>query len=167
MRRRDLSRVLRPRRPMTDHVETLIVGAGPTGLGAAWRLDTLGHDSWRLYEAEPVAGGLASSVTDERGFTWDLGGHVQFSHYDYFDRLMEDLLGPAGWLHHERQAWMWTTCARPSGWAATTRRGGPTIASAFRATVGRAPSGGLSPVGSPSAIRDGCACNGGSCAWIP
>jgi len=92
---------------MTDHVETLIVGAGPTGLGAAWRLDTLGHDSWRLYEAEPVAGGLASSVTDERGFTWDLGGHVQFSHYDYFDRLMEDLLGPAGWLHHERQAWIW------------------------------------------------------------
>jgi len=32
-------------------------------------------------------------VVDEHGFTWDLGGHVQFSHYDHFDKLMDDLLG--------------------------------------------------------------------------
>ena len=60
--------------------EILIVGAGPTGLGAAWRLAKEDRADWLLCEAEPAAGGLAASVTDEHGFTWDLGGHVQFSH---------------------------------------------------------------------------------------
>lgn len=85
----------------------LIVGAGPTGLGAAWRLDQLGHRDWLLCEALAEAGGLASSVVDEHGFTWDLGGHVQFSHYGHFDGLMDDLLGPDGWLYHERESWVW------------------------------------------------------------
>jgi protoporphyrinogen oxidase len=93
---------------MTNEVEFLIIGAGPTGLGAAWRLDQTGRENWRLCEADAGAGGLAGSVTDEHGFTWDLGGHVQFSHYPEFDRLMDELLGPDGWIHHERQAWIWT-----------------------------------------------------------
>ena len=29
------------------------------------------------------------------------------SHYDYFDRLMDELLGSEGWLRHERQSWIW------------------------------------------------------------
>ncbi len=90
-----------------DAVDLLIVGAGPTGLGAAWRLDRLGHRDWCLLEAQPDGGGLASSVVDEHGFTWDLGGHVQFSHYDYFDDLMDDLLGLNGWLYHQRESWVW------------------------------------------------------------
>jgi protoporphyrinogen oxidase len=85
----------------------LIIGAGPTGLGAAWRLTTLGHTDWLLCEAAPDAGGLAASVVDDAGFTWDLGGHVQFSHYDYFDDLMDDLLGTDGWLYHQRESWVW------------------------------------------------------------
>ena len=90
-----------------ERVGILIVGAGPTGLGAAWRLNGLGHRDWLLCEAEQDAGGLASSVLDEHGFTWDLGGHVQFSHYEHFDGLMDDLLGPDGWFHHERESWIW------------------------------------------------------------
>lgn len=89
---------------MAGHV--LIIGAGPTGLGAAWRLHELGHADWHLCEASDHPGGLASSVTDERGFTWDHGGHVLFSHYVYFDRLMDLLLGEA-WVHHERESWVW------------------------------------------------------------
>jgi protoporphyrinogen oxidase len=91
--------------------EFLIVGAGPTGLGAAWRLDALGHRDWLLMEASGVPGGLARSVVDDHGFTWDLGGHVQFSHYDYFDALMDDLLGADGWLRHDRESWVWV-CGR-------------------------------------------------------
>lgn len=90
---------------MSDRI--LIIGAGPTGLGAAHRLNEVGHHNWLLLEAGPVAGGLAASVKDEKGFTWDLGGHVQFSHYRYFDRLMDDLLGPDGWLWHDRESWVW------------------------------------------------------------
>lgn len=85
----------------------LILGAGPTGLGAARRLEELGHPDWLLLEGNDKAGGLASSFVDEKGFTWDIGGHVQFSHYAYFDRVMEELLGKDGWLHHERESWVW------------------------------------------------------------
>jgi len=92
---------------MIDRTDILIVGAGPTGLGAAWRLDALEHRDWILCEAESHAGGLAGSVLDDHGFTWDLGGHVQFSHYDYFDDLMDDLLGAGGWHHHDRESWVW------------------------------------------------------------
>jgi protoporphyrinogen oxidase len=84
----------------------LVVGAGPTGLGAAWRLAELGHQDWELYEASDQPGGLAASVVDEHGFTWDLGGHVLFSHYRYFDALMVTALGNE-WIEHVREAWVW------------------------------------------------------------
>jgi protoporphyrinogen oxidase len=76
-------------------------------LGAATKLQELGHTNWLLLEKTHTPGGLAASFRDENGFTWDLGGHVQFSHYPYFDRLMDDLLGEDGWLHHQRESWVW------------------------------------------------------------
>lgn len=82
----------------------LIVGAGPTGLGAAWRLHEAGVDEWELIEASAAAGGLASSFVDDLGFTWDVGGHVQFSHYAYYDRALDSLGGD--WLEHERESWI-------------------------------------------------------------
>jgi protoporphyrinogen oxidase len=85
----------------------LIIGSGPTGLGAARRLQELGQSDWLILEAGTEAGGLAASFVDEKGFTWDIGGHVQFSHYQYFDQAMEEFLGKEGWLHHERESWVW------------------------------------------------------------
>jgi protoporphyrinogen oxidase len=84
----------------------IILGAGPTGLGAAHRLLEIGDVDVRLFDENSVAGGLASSCTDSHGFTWDIGGHVLFSHYEYFDRLMDELLGD-GWLTHDRESWVW------------------------------------------------------------
>ena len=91
---------------MSADSRILIIGAGPTGIGAAWRLHELGHPDWQIVEAGDHAGGLASSVTDANGFTWDLGGHVLFSHYPYFDRVMDTALGDA-WVEHVREAWVW------------------------------------------------------------
>lgn len=85
----------------------LILGAGPTGLGAARRLQELGENDWQIVEAASEPGGLAMSFSDEKGFTWDIGGHVQFSHYEYFDRAMVEFLGEDGWLHHQRESWVW------------------------------------------------------------
>lgn len=84
----------------------VILGAGPTGLGAAWRLNELGQTNWSLFEASDRAGGLASSFVDDKGFTWDIGGHVLFSHYPYFDDLMATALGDQ-WVEHVREAWVW------------------------------------------------------------
>ena len=86
--------------------EYVIIGGGPTGLGAAHRLCELNQSDWVLLEKSGSLGGLASSVVDEQGFIWDLGGHVLFSHYDYFDNLLSDLL-KENWLEHQREAWIW------------------------------------------------------------
>jgi protoporphyrinogen oxidase len=91
---------------LTNGKRTVILGAGPTGLGAANRLQELGYDNYVVLERNSSAGGLSSSYTDEAGFTWDIGGHVLFSHYQYFDELMDGLLG-AQWLRHERDSWIW------------------------------------------------------------
>lgn len=71
----------------------IIIGAGPTGLGAAYRLKELGYQNFQVYDRLPHIGGLASSYTDSAGFTWDIGGHVMFSHYKYYDKCFDDLMG--------------------------------------------------------------------------
>lgn len=86
-------------------VTYLILGAGPTGLGAAQRLTELGANDFLVLERAPQVGGLAASFTDRAGFTWDVGGHVVFSHYQAFDRLIAELLGQAV-LHHQRESWI-------------------------------------------------------------
>lgn len=87
--------------------EFAIIGAGPTGIGAALRLLELDQKDFILIDGAPSPGGLASSCVDSEGFTWDLGGHVQFSHYQKFDDYM-DLAFPAeDWLWHERESWIW------------------------------------------------------------
>src|ERR1043166_8411547 len=88
-------------------MKILILGGGPAGLGAAWRLNELGHTDWQLLEANDYAGGLAGSFRDENGFFWDGGGHVQFSHYQYLDELMHELIPKKQWLTHQRESWIW------------------------------------------------------------
>ena len=85
----------------------VIIGSGPTGLGAAYRLKELGVTDFIVLEKENRIGGLAKSFTDDKGFLWDVGGHVQFSHYKYFDELMNKALGEDGWLQHQRESWVW------------------------------------------------------------
>ncbi len=83
----------------------LIIGAGPTGLGAANRLRELGCEDFLILEKESYAGGLSASFSDQAGFTWDFGGHVLFSHYDYYDKLVSDLLNGQV-LKHERESFV-------------------------------------------------------------
>jgi protoporphyrinogen oxidase len=38
-------------------------------------------------------GGLACTTTTSEGFLFDMGGHVIFSHYQYFDELLDAAVG--------------------------------------------------------------------------
>ena len=83
----------------------VIIGAGPTGLGAAYRLHELGYQNWALYEKSDHVGGHSASHVDKHGFVWDEGGHVIFSHYPYFDRIVDRMLGSE--IHERiRESWI-------------------------------------------------------------
>lgn len=84
----------------------IILGAGPTGLGAAYQLKKLGYENWQIYEKNNYIGGLSASFKDEQGFTWDVGGHIIFSNNDQFNRIVDELLGSET-LSFIRESWIW------------------------------------------------------------
>ncbi len=89
-----------------DAPRIVIIGAGPTGLAAGYRLRELGVTNFVILEARDVVGGLASSERSANGFTYDIGGHVRFSHYPYFDALFDRLMGDE-YQELVREAWVW------------------------------------------------------------
>ena len=101
----------------TTTVDILIIGAGPTGLGAASRLDQKGHDNWLLIDAFQEAGGLACTDVTPEGFLFDMGGHVIFSHFDYFDQLIDKAVGQGeeNWATHERVSYVRYVCVSSFG----------------------------------------------------
>ncbi|PUU83839.1 hypothetical protein B9Z19DRAFT_1071759 [Tuber borchii] len=85
------------------YVDVLVIGAGPTGLGAAKRLNQLGEASWLLLDSSETPGGLASTDITREGFLYDVGGHVIFSHYKYFDDCLNEALPREDdWYTHQR-----------------------------------------------------------------
>lgn len=86
-------------------VDVAIVGSGPCGLGAAWRIESLRAQGdatrYLLIDEKSAAGGSASSMTTAEGFTFDYGNHVLYphEHYSNFSLLLDSLV-PA-W--HESQ----------------------------------------------------------------
>ncbi|OJT04229.1 hypothetical protein TRAPUB_5106 [Trametes pubescens] len=90
--------------PLADtHVDVLIIGAGPTGLGAAKRLKQIAGPSWLIIDSSESPGGLASTDVTPEGFLFDVGGHVIFSHYAYFDDCLNEALPRASdWHTHQR-----------------------------------------------------------------
>jgi protoporphyrinogen oxidase len=79
-------------------VDVAIVGSGPCGLGAAWRIEALRSQgdvtNYLVIDEKASPGGSASSVTTPEGFTFDYGNHVLYphDHYSNFTRLMDSLV---------------------------------------------------------------------------
>jgi protoporphyrinogen oxidase len=92
-------------RPAAEQPRIVIIGAGPTGLGAGYRLKELGYTNFVLYDRHPYIGGLSHSFVDDKGFTWDIGGHVMFSHYSYYDQVFDRLMGDEYTLNN-RESWV-------------------------------------------------------------
>jgi len=90
----------RPTRPR--QYETIVIGAGPTGLSAAYHL---GENSL-LLEAGSTVGGWCRSIT-LNGFTFDHAGHIMFSNDPYVHELYDLLLGDnVHW--QDREAWIYS-----------------------------------------------------------
>lgn len=85
---------------------TVILGAGPTGLGAGYRLRERGEGDFEIYERAGQIGGLATSFQDPKGYTWDVSGHIIFSGYKYFNDLLDKLLGKEGVRRIDRESWI-------------------------------------------------------------
>ena len=83
-------------------VPALVIGAGPTGLSAAYHL---GKDA-TLIEREHRVGGWCRSI-EKDGFTFDHAGHIMFSNDPYVHELYRLLLGDnVHW--QEREAWIYS-----------------------------------------------------------
>lgn len=83
-------------------VSTIVVGAGPSGLSAAYHLD----DNALLIEGEDRVGGLCRSIYDN-DFTFDQAGHIMFTTDPYVKDLYVTLLGDN--VHWQvREAWIYT-----------------------------------------------------------
>jgi protoporphyrinogen oxidase/glycosyltransferase involved in cell wall biosynthesis len=81
---------------------TVIIGAGPTGLSAAYHL---GKDCV-LLEKNATVGGWCRSIED-KGFTFDYAGHIMFSNDPYVLEMYDKLLGKN--LHWQnREAWVYS-----------------------------------------------------------
>ena len=83
----------------------LILGAGPSALGTACQLTRINYHEWEIFERTTSIGGLSASFVDELNFTWDIGGHVLFSHFDYFDQAVKDAL-KGQYYEHMRESWV-------------------------------------------------------------
>jgi protoporphyrinogen oxidase len=70
---------------------TIIIGAGPAGLTAAYELGKLGYRSTVL-EADDQVGGLSRTVL-HNGYRFDIGGHRFFSKAPLINRLWQEILG--------------------------------------------------------------------------
>lgn len=83
----------------------VIIGAGPTGVGAALRLVDLNIRDWVLIESASHVGGLSMTDCTQAGFLFDMGGHVLFSHYPYFDSALDN--AGLAWRNHVRAAYVY------------------------------------------------------------
>jgi UDP-galactopyranose mutase len=82
--------------------KTVVIGAGPTGLSAAYHL---GEDSV-LIEQNRRVGGWCRSI-ESKGFTFDFAGHIMFSNDPYVHELYKMLLGDnVHW--QDREAWIYS-----------------------------------------------------------
>jgi protoporphyrinogen oxidase len=72
--------------------DTVIAGAGPAGLTAAYELSKHGHACVVLEAETDLVGGI--SRTDQyKGYRFDIGGHRFFSKSDEVNRLWHEILG--------------------------------------------------------------------------
>ena len=72
-------------------MEALVIGAGPAGLTAAYKLSKFDVQS-TILEADIVVGGISRTI-NHFGYRFDIGGHRFFSKIPLINELWRDMLG--------------------------------------------------------------------------
>lgn len=70
--------------------DIVILGAGLTGLSAAYHLERQGFYNYALFEKESIVGGLCRSVQQD-GFTFDYTGHLLHINDAYFKDFIQTI----------------------------------------------------------------------------
>lgn len=70
----------------------VIIGAGLTGISAAYHLEQKGFHDYAIFERDANIGGLCGTVQQD-GFTFDFTGHYLHASDPYFRSMIENLVG--------------------------------------------------------------------------
>jgi len=85
--------------------QDVILGAGLSGMTAAFTLQRAGEDQWQVYERESSVGGLARTM-EVHGFRFDYGPHILFTIDKEMEELIRELLGD-NFHAQERRAYIY------------------------------------------------------------
>ena len=72
-------------------MKALVIGAGPAGLTAAYKLSKFDVQS-TILEADIVVGGISRTI-NHLGYRFDIGGHRFFSKVPFINELWQEMLG--------------------------------------------------------------------------
>ncbi len=91
-----------------DKEKIVILGAGLTGLSAAYHLEKSDRGShYQIFEKEDSAGGLCRSKRVD-GFTFDYDGHLLHFKHEYARGLIKELLN-GNLVEHQRNSWVYSS----------------------------------------------------------
>lgn len=85
-----------------QHHDVVIIGAGPAGLTAAYKLAQAGWPPVVL-EADSVVGGISRTV-ERDGWRFDIGGHRFFTKVPEVEAFWHEILGPEDFLLRPRMS---------------------------------------------------------------
>lgn len=88
----------------------VILGAGLTGISAAYHLEQAGFYEYALFEKETIPGGLCRSVQQD-GFTFDMTGHLLHVNDPYFSSLIQDKVGLDAFEQINRRSFIYSNNA--------------------------------------------------------
>lgn len=88
--------------PTAEVPHTVVIGAGPAGLTAAYQLAGRGAPV-SVYEADDVVGGISRTVVRD-GWRFDIGGHRFFTKVARVDSLWHEILSEDDFLLRPRMS---------------------------------------------------------------
>ena len=85
----------------------VIIGAGLTGISAAYHLEKKGFHDYLIVEGKADVGGLCGSVQQD-GFTFDYTGHLLHINDDYFRSLIDSVVGLETFNRIQRRSYIFS-----------------------------------------------------------